>query len=121
VNQTKRRVEITVEKHRLIVLSRRNQGRHSWCDICGAQVRMVTADAAAQISRVSTRTIYRRIENGGLHLTETAQGFSLICLQSLESNATSETPEQKDAGATDIDKGLFRKNLMKRILKRRTS
>jgi hypothetical protein len=121
VKQTKRRVEITIENHRLIVLSRRNRGTYFWCDTCEAQVRMVTADAAAQISGVSTRTIYRRIENGRLHFIETEQGFSLICLQSLGSNAPSAPPEETEARAMDNAKDLFRKNLMKRILKGRTS
>lgn len=89
VDHTKRRIEITVEKRRLVVLSRRNHSINVWCETCGQQVQMVTPDEAAQLCRVSTRTIYRRVETGRLHFTETEKGASLICLQSLESKANS--------------------------------
>jgi hypothetical protein len=111
VADTKRRIEITVEKHRLLVLSRRNRSVEAWCKTCNEQVQMVTPDQAAQLYQVSTRTIYRRIETGRLHFTETERGFSLICLQSLESQATT------DEAATEPFSGPFR-NRMKRILKR---
>lgn len=111
VAETKRRIEITVEKHRLVVLSRRNHSVHAWCGTCGGQVQMVTPDEAAQLCQLSTRTIYRRIETGRFHFTETERGFSLICLQSLESQATT------DEVVTEPFSGSFR-NRMKRILKR---
>jgi predicted site-specific integrase-resolvase len=77
---------------------------------------MVTPDEAAQLCQVSTRTIYRRIETGRFHFTETENGFSLICLQSLESDANS-APESGEEAAT-ASKGFFRKR-MKQMLKRR--
>ena len=111
MDDTKRRIEITVEKRRLVVLSRRNHSVNAWCGTCGEQVQMVTPDEAAQVCQVSTRTIYRHIETGRLHFTETERGFSLICVQSLESQATT------DETATEPFSGSFR-NRMKRILKR---
>jgi predicted site-specific integrase-resolvase len=78
---------------------------------------MVTPDEAAQLCQVSTRTIYRRIETGRFHFTETEKGFSLICLRSLESNANS-VPGYAEEAATQPLRGFFR-NGMKRMLRRR--
>ena len=80
---------------------------------------MITPDEAAQISQVSTRTIYRWIEAQKVHFAETEKGFSLICLQSLEDQAASSTQDESDAGPTRSSQGFFRKSLMKRMLKGR--
>ena len=117
VKGTKRRIEITVEQRRVVVLNRRNRSVRAWCGTCDEQVHMVTPDEAAQLCQVSTRTIYRRIETGRFHFTETDKGFSLICLRSLESHANS-TPGCAEEWATRPLRGLFR-NGMKRMLKRR--
>jgi hypothetical protein len=77
---------------------------------------MVTPDEAAQLCQVSTRTIYRRIETGRFHFTETEKGFSLICLQSLESDANS-APGPSEEAATVL-KGFLRTSV-NRVLKRR--
>ena len=44
---------------------------------------MVTADEAAELSGVSPRTIYRRVEAASLHFAETGEGRLLICANSL--------------------------------------
>lgn len=118
VDQTKRRIEITVEKHRVVMLSHRNHSVQAWCHSCCDEVQMVTPDEAAQRCQVSTRTIYRWIEIGQLHFTETENGFSLVCHQSLESkmNPASGSSEAAVCGRA---RGFLRKNLMKRMLKRR--
>ena len=79
---------------------------------------MVTPDEAAQLCHVSTRTIYRLIETSKLHFMETDKGFSLICLQSVERNGN-RAPEWKEETNIRRPRGLFRKSLMKQILKRR--
>ena len=78
---------------------------------------MVTPDEAAQLWQVSTRTIYRRIETGRLHFTETERGFSLICLQSLESNGDSPHSSGEEAATRPL-RGFLRTS-MERVLKRR--
>ena len=47
MDDTKRRIEITVEKRRLIVLKRGRAPVHDWCADCGVQVAMLTPDQAA--------------------------------------------------------------------------
>ena len=117
MDQTKRRIEITVDRRRVVVLSRRNRSVHAWCGTCDEQVQMVTPDEAAQLCQVSTRTIYRRIETGRFHFTETEKGFSLICLQSLESDAKP-APEPSEEAATRLFRSFFKKSV-KRMLKQR--
>jgi hypothetical protein len=80
----KKRIEITVEKHRLVVLSQRSHATEAWCEACGRRVAMVPPDDAATIGKVSSRTIYRRVESGELHYAETAEGRLLVCANSIQ-------------------------------------
>jgi hypothetical protein len=77
-----RKMKITVENERLLVVSRR-RGSESWCDECSARVRMLSPGEAAALASVSDRTIFRQIESRRLHFTETSEGAVLICLNSL--------------------------------------
>jgi len=83
VNATKRRTEITIERRRIVLLSKRRPVAPAWCDGCAAQVKMVSPEEAALFAGVSSRTIYRRVETGQLHFMETQQGLLLICANSL--------------------------------------
>lgn len=80
---TKSRTEITVETHRILTIKRRDRRLLTWCDQCGKQVRMVTADEAAILARVSSRSIYVLIEARELRFLETPDGLVLICLNCL--------------------------------------
>jgi len=44
---------------------------------------MITPEEAAALCEVSTRTIYRWLESGAIHFSETASEGLLICLSSL--------------------------------------
>ena len=83
---TKRRIEITVDRHRLFVLKRRGGAVAEWCRHCGCKVQMLTPDQAATIANVSSRTIYRRVEAGELHYMETDEGHLLVCVNSIGLN-----------------------------------
>jgi predicted site-specific integrase-resolvase len=80
---TKRRIEIIVEKHRVVTVRARRVSAVGWCAQCGMKVRMVTAEDASRIAQVTPRTIYRWAEAGQLHFTESQEGLMLICLKSL--------------------------------------
>jgi hypothetical protein len=108
---TKRRVEITVEQHRLIVLTGRNCGTDAWCEICEGLVQMVTPEQAGQICHVSSRTVYGWIETQQVHFIETDDGFSLVCLSSLPSTDPA-------GGAPATTKQPGRRNLIKRFFRR---
>ena len=40
---------------------------------------MVTLDEAVQVSGISSRTVYRFIEEGQIHFSETTDRIALIC------------------------------------------
>jgi len=44
---------------------------------------MVTPERAARLCGTAPRAIYRRIEAGDLHFAEAANGFLLVCSDSL--------------------------------------
>ena len=73
----KTRTEVTLETDRWIVITR--PGRRRWCSACALHVEMMTIDDAALVAQVSTRTIFRWVECGALHASETPQGLLLVC------------------------------------------
>jgi len=81
--RTKKRTKITIETERLVVISQRKLSARAWCKSCGRQVVMVTVDEAARLARVSSRTVYRWVEDDLLHFAETADGRLLICRASI--------------------------------------
>jgi hypothetical protein len=80
----KRRVAITVETERAIVVSVPRVAAE-WCPTCGAAVEVASPEEAAVRFQLSTRAVYRRIEEGSIHfLPRGASG--VVCLASLEGN-----------------------------------
>lgn len=92
-----RRLKITVERERLLVLTR-SQEVEQWCEECGAIVRMITSAEAAAVAEVDDRTIFRQIESRRLHFRETQSGAVLICLNSIQTSAR----EEKRASARSL-------------------
>ena len=78
-----RRAEITVEFNQVVVIKKPEGLVVMRCPVCEERVNMVTTEAAALLSNVDTRTIYRRIEAGAIHYAETPEGLVLVCLNSL--------------------------------------
>jgi excisionase family DNA binding protein len=79
----KKRIELTIETERLLVVTRRKSASRARCSECAGQVKMVTADEAATLAGVNSRTVYRWIEEGKVHFLEPSDGLPLICLNSL--------------------------------------
>lgn len=78
-----KRIEVTVEADRMVVIRRRRGVVRAWCEGCAQPVKMITVDEAAVLVGVTARTIYRWVEKERLHFTETSGGSLLICLNSL--------------------------------------
>jgi hypothetical protein len=76
-----RKIAITVEKERLLVISQNNE--QSWCEQCQATVKRIGPAQAAAIKGVSHRSIFQHIESGQLHFVEGSGGVLLICLEAL--------------------------------------
>ena len=78
----KRRAEITIETHRLLVVRQQGRSVQGWCKDCMAEVELITANEAAARAGVGSRTIYQWIENGSIHFIEDL-GVLLVCAASL--------------------------------------
>jgi hypothetical protein len=79
----KRRVEITVEKHRRLVLRSGREGSLSWCRLCDEGVLMLRPEEAAVKAGVSEREINRWVEAETVHFDETPDGRLFICANSI--------------------------------------
>lgn len=79
-----RTAEVTIETEEDIILRGGTDRRTvlTWCPSCRREVEMVTAERAAQVAGVSTRTIYRWIESGSVHFIERF-GDLRICFSAL--------------------------------------
>jgi len=80
---TKRTTEITIERRRSFAARRTTKRKLSYCPICAREGEFVTPEEAAARASVTTRTIYRWLENGKLHFIETPGGELLVCSESL--------------------------------------
>ena len=74
--------KITFETERLLFISGQ-RSLFALCEACGDEVRLVTVDEAAAMARVNSLAVYRLVEAGRLHHTETTAGALLICAVSL--------------------------------------
>jgi hypothetical protein len=78
-----RRVRISFRMDRFIAIYAGGRCPTAWCEACGSEVRFFTPEAAAAVAGVTKRTMYQWVETGKVHFTETAQGATLICINSL--------------------------------------
>jgi hypothetical protein len=76
-----RRTEITIETDEYFTVQRPEI--FAWCLKCRDVACMLTIDQAALAAGVSSRTIYRYVEEDRIHYIETAEGLLLICRNSL--------------------------------------
>ena len=79
----KKKTKLTIETERVFVIRRGGTERRAGCGVCEETVRLLTADEAARLARVSARAIYRMVEGGKIHFTETGEGLLLVCFNSL--------------------------------------
>jgi hypothetical protein len=77
-----RRVEITVETERLLIIRQRRSIR-VWCRECGREVEMVSLQEAEALSRVPGQSFCEAAPADRWHLSEMQEGTSLVCLASL--------------------------------------
>ena len=77
-----RKIVITVETCEVLIISRRGSLSRRWCDGCGKPVAMISLSDDC-MSGFSIKAAQRQEMIGRLHLIETAEGLSLICLNSL--------------------------------------
>lgn|SRR5215471_1198796 len=90
-----RTAEVTIETEESVVL-RGVANQHAtlmWCASCRRRVEMVRPERAAQIARVTERTIYRWVEAETVHFQE-VHGQLLICHPALSLHAAALKEEE---------------------------
>jgi hypothetical protein len=79
----RKRTVTTVEIVERVVVSTAHTDIHRpSCPVC-AGTAMVTPEEAATFARVTVRSIYARVEAGGVHFLETPDGRLVLCADSL--------------------------------------
>ena len=78
-----RRTEVTVETDEIVVIRRSQTTIVPLCSQCCDSVTMITAEQAREVLSVNTRAIYRWVEEGLIHHTETSEGVVFVCPRSL--------------------------------------
>ncbi len=78
----KRRTETIIETHEVWVM-RSVLSNRQVCVECSNEVEMLTPEEAAMLRSVSQMTIYRWVECGHIHFTETPDGKLFVCLAPL--------------------------------------
>lgn len=53
------------------------------CEVCEAEMPMLTPEEAAPLVGLSVRAINRFVEDGSIHFKETPDGLLLVCLDSI--------------------------------------
>lgn len=79
----KKRTETTIEAHQYLVVRGPDNPVLAWCADCAAETRMAAPEMVAILCSVTTLTVYRWVEAGLVHFTETSEGALLVCLNSL--------------------------------------
>jgi len=78
----------TRQTHELNILFRPRIKESMFCVDCHADVRWVLPEEAMALRGTSLRDIFRSIEASYLHYAETADGFLLVCAESLNQELT---------------------------------
>jgi len=78
-----RRTRTTVETREVVILRSSRTGVELHCPECGRVVRMLPPEEAAALAGVSVRTLFRRMESGQVHFTESQGGQIYVCAGSV--------------------------------------
>lgn len=81
--EKKNKTEITIETDRSYIIRARRSLTQIWCVTCRDHRQLVPPEDVVALSGMSSRTIYRAVEDGKAHFVETVQGRLLVCLKSL--------------------------------------
>jgi RNA polymerase sigma factor (sigma-70 family) len=80
---SKSKIEIIIETDRHFIVRRRRRAQTLWCAVCAKVVQMATPEDVAMMTGLTAREIYRAVEAGATHFTETPERLLLVCLPSL--------------------------------------
>ena len=75
---------ITIQTWQRTTIQKRTGRIFAWCERCLAATKKYTPDEAAEIVGTNAPTVYRLIEDGVFHSTETDAGATLVCGDSIQ-------------------------------------
>ena len=84
----KRKTEITVDTREVWLVRSWWRREPARCAECPDRPEMLTPEEAAHVAGLTSRVIYRLVETGQIHSTETEAGSLFICLAPLRSLET---------------------------------
>lgn len=77
-----RKISVTSVHERFLRISRTGSTENPRCPCCFGRTMMISPDAAAVITALTVRSIYRLVESGEVHFIEEPNGI-LVCVRSL--------------------------------------
>jgi hypothetical protein len=77
-----KQTKITIQSESLLILRGRSSAR-AWCPHCAAESQMIAIDNAGMISNLERPALGEWLNSGELHQSKSADGSTLICLNSL--------------------------------------
>jgi hypothetical protein len=77
-----KQTRITIETESLVILRGRNS-RRAWCPQCAAEREVIALEEVGIISNLDRSAFEEWVNSGELHRSETPNGSTLICLNSL--------------------------------------
>jgi hypothetical protein len=77
-----KQTKITIETDSLLILRGRTALR-AWCQQCGGETEMIPLEGVGVISNLPAPEVEAWIESDDLHRSQTHDGKTLICLNSL--------------------------------------
>lgn len=81
----------TTDSHEMLVVRKLGREPAPMCPVCGPGSQMLTPAEAALRLRLSQRVLFRWVEDGLLHIHETADGGLFVCANQLnDSTGTTE-------------------------------
>ena len=89
-------IENKGDMRQVVIINRPFVSPQKKCERCAEPSGMITPDEAAALCQVNTRTIYRWLETGSIHFSESGDGALLICLLSMAATATLEATETRE-------------------------
>lgn len=94
-----KQTKVTIETDSLLILRGRNS-RRAWCTLCAAEGEMIALENAGVISNLDQHALEEWLNSGELHRSQSADGSTLICLNSLLARVQNE----KSTGASRVAK-----------------
>jgi len=90
---SRKRTEITVETHEVLIIRRGDSPVRAWCVECSAEVPVIPVNEAVSLTGISMPGILAMVTTGEVHWVQAGTCTPLICLKSLVARLMVKPPE----------------------------